>query len=181
MITSIPKALKTLLIITSIVIISNLLTGCMSYYKVQTSQLPFNKTDLKTFIKEDKYFILHDVDTAFCLSNTSYNDTSFTGKLSALPKVHLKYKTEKGSYKYDNDGYDKEDQILNEVHLYINDKVKDKFFAGNYTSVIKVNINSKDKDKTNSSSLKGTTAVIMFVFIPLACLIYDFETNFHVF
>ena len=147
--------MKNLLPIIAALIILNLLTGCGFYYKVQTSNHPFNKADLKTFIQEDKYFILHETDTAWCLSNIMYNDTFFSGMLSPLPKNHMKYKTEKGNYRYKINVPDSlcEKGILNEVHFYsISDvKVNDHFFTGKYSSVSQVKVYSKNKSKTRRS------------------------------
>jgi hypothetical protein len=167
--TFISKVIKNHPSIITIIIGLFTLTSCGSYYKVQTSHQQFSKEQLKYLIQKDKYFILHDADTAFCLSNISFNDTSFSGKLSPLPKVHLKYKTEKGNFRYKNDGYSNEEEpILNEVHLYLkNDiKIKDQFTTAKYFSVIKLEINSKDRTKSTS-----TWIIPLAIIIPVAIII----------
>jgi len=151
--TQISISTKLFLTIIPIFLILNLLTGCGFYYKVQSNDHQFKKEDLVKFIQEDKYFILHETDTAWCLSNIMYNDTLFSGTLSPLPKVHMKYKTENGEFRYKINSAINENGILNEVHLYISDDFKkiDKTFKGNYSSVFMVSVNSKNKGKTAKS------------------------------
>ncbi len=142
--------MKIFLAITSVFFIVNLLTGCGFYYKVQSNDHQFKKEDLVKFIQEDKYFILHETDTAWCLSNIKYNDTLFTGMLSPLTNVHMKYKTENGEFRYKINCATNENGILNEVHLYVSSDVvvNGKSFKGNYNAVFHVNVNSKDKGRT---------------------------------
>ena len=175
--TRIPNAMKTILSFTTILIILNVLTGCGFYYKVQTSDHPFNKEDLKTFIQKDKYFILHEKDTAWHISSIAYNDSTFQGALSVLPKIHMKYKTEKGNYRYKVSVPDSlnEKEILNEVHLYISNDImiKDKTYNGKYSSVLKVNENIKNKARTARSWILPIiiTPIAMPVFVITLVLI----------
>ena len=172
--------MKFFLAITSVFFIVYLFTGCGFYYKVQSNDHQFKKEDLVKFIQEDKYIILHESDTAWCLSNIMYNDTTFSGMLSPLPNVHMKYKTENGNYRYKVNVPDSlcEKEIVNEVHLYIicDVKVNNIFFAEKYSSVSQVKVYSKNKGKTARSWILPAI-IVPVVLVPMLASLLVFHDN----
>jgi len=135
------------------------LPGCMFYYKVQT----VNKVtphEMKRYDSLNKYFIIHQRDSAWHLSKPGFAEIGLSGELSALPENHRKFLTTKtkGGNRYIKNKNPYESCVLDEVHLYISDSlVPERYDSGRVlfasTGIMKTEIYKKAKGRTTVSWL----------------------------
>ncbi|MGA2823500.1 MAG: hypothetical protein ABSE72_08250 [Bacteroidales bacterium] len=137
----------------------SLLQGCMYYYKVQTAN-KVTSQGFKVYNSLDKYFILHQGDSAWQLSKVGITDNTLTGDLTVLPGNRYKFRTTKptGGNRYKNTKKNDESYVLDEVHLYLQDSLVPKQHPGNnipiaFSSIKKAEVYKKAKGRTNASWL----------------------------
>jgi len=153
----------------------SLLTGCMSYYKVQTEK-PVSSNTIKQFNSQNKYLILHSGDSAWQVSNPEITANTLSGNLTVLPAYRYKFKTTKigRGTRYKNNPHTDESFVLDEVHLYLNDS---QYTALKSESSIKIPLSAfskaqvyiKDKGKTRISWLipiLGVPTFLIVFFVP---------------
>ena len=142
----------------SIILLSTL-QGCMYYYKVQTVK-PVQFNDIKLYDSLNKYLVLHYGDSAWHLFGVDIGVNAFSGKISDLPKDHLKYKTTKPekANRYHKDFESNEANVLEEVHLYLQDSLfyeikSNESIKIDFSIISKAEVYKKAKGRTLSSWL----------------------------
>lgn len=135
------------------------LMSCMSYYKSQ-KVIPVSSKTLSLINSPKKYFILHNGDSAWHISDLNIAPAEFSGKLSSLPAKRFKFKTTKNGHstRYKNTRASDESYVLDEVHLFLIGDAMPGLKAGSsfsiaYNEIINAEIYAKDKGKTNLSWL----------------------------
>ncbi len=136
-----------------------LLPGCRFYFKVQTVKKVSYK-EIKKYYTLNKYFILHQGDSAWNLSFPRVTDSIISGNLVVLPDYHWKFKTTKthGGNRYKNTRKHDESFVLSEVHLYLQDSIFPKINSGDsiklaYSTIGKAEVYKKAKGRTTASWL----------------------------
>ncbi|MEI7982087.1 MAG: hypothetical protein WCI71_10570 [Bacteroidota bacterium] len=135
------------------------LQGCMFYYKVQTINTVTSQ-DMKKYDSLNKYFILHQKDSAWHISKLKITDNALSGDLSLLPENRWKFLTTKpkGGNRYIKNKKPYESYVIEEIHLYISDSVVQKQLeCGNIQLALPAikyaEIYKKAKGRTTSSWL----------------------------
>jgi hypothetical protein len=154
-----PLKIMKAITITVVLILLASLQGCKFYYNVQTVK-PVEANSIRQYDSLNKYFILHQGDSAWHLSQVNIADNMLSGVVSVLPFTHVKYKTTKpkGGTRYKNTRQNSESCVLEEVHLYLMDSVFSTIKTGDsinldYSVFTKADVYLKDKGKTTASWL----------------------------
>ena len=142
----------------SIILLSTL-QGCMYYYKVQTVK-PVRFNDIKLYDSLNKYLVLHYGDSAWHFTELDISADVLSGKISDLPKNHQKYKSTKPgkATRYLKDFESDESNVLEEVHLYLQDSLFYEIKSNDrikidFSMISKAEVYKKAKGRTLSSWL----------------------------
>jgi hypothetical protein len=131
--------------------------------------MEFNRLDIDTlqyFTTEQKFFILHKLDSAWNISNVRIVDSSICGRLAEIPTVHMKFKSEDGKFRYIKSK--NESEILNEVHIYFNGvyTIQENGICVPISEFYKMEIYMKDKGRTVGSWVApGLGSVVIGILI----------------
>jgi len=141
------------------IILLSFLQGCMYYYKVQTVK-PVQFNDIKLYDSLNKYLILHYGDSAWHIYGLEFTANALSGKISDLPENHLKFKTTKTDRgnRYHKDFDSNESNVLEEVHLYLQDSLFSEINVNDsikidFSTISKAEVYKKAKGRTLSSWL----------------------------
>ncbi len=153
------------------------LMGCMSYYKVQReNQVSKNTFDKFNFQK--KYLIVHSDDFAWHIADQKISPEAISGMLTVLPANRYNYTSTKivGGTRYKNTVKHDESYVLDEVHLYLNGTQFPGIKTGNniaipYSEIIKTEVYTKDKGKTNASWLIPGIGIPVVVIVIAAIIL----------
>jgi hypothetical protein len=129
----------------------------MRYYKVRPIE-KVTQQEIGTFEFQDKYFILHQGDSAWHLTGLKYDNQKLSGDLSILPGNHWKYlsTSPEGGNRYRRNNTVDESDLLTEVHLYLADTVIPAFTVGDqiriaYSAISKAEAFVKAKGRSTVS------------------------------
>ncbi|MEO6868218.1 MAG: hypothetical protein ABI168_01155, partial [Ginsengibacter sp.] len=141
-----------------------LVTGCHRYYKSITRNITDHPDQsLDSLKKDNRYFVLRTPEKAWHIRNILLSEDRKTikGMLEKLPVVHqIHLDKGKGKMKY------KEEYVLSEVHLYIdNDSLlKEGDFTLALNRIQKVEVIEKDKKRTTNSYVIGAVGYTVGAF-----------------
>ena len=141
-----------------------LVTGCHRYYKSITRNITDHPDQsLDSLKKDNRYFVLRTPDKAWHIWNIVLSEDRKTikGMLEPVPVVHQVHLDKgKGKRKY------KEEYVLSEVHLYIdNDSLlKEGDFTLALNRIQKVEVIEKDKKRTTNSYVIGAVGYTVGAF-----------------
>ncbi len=141
-----------------------LVTGCHRYYKSITRNITDHPDQsLDSLKKDNRYFVLRNPDKAWHIWNIVLSEDRKTikGMLEPVPVVHQVHLDKgKGKRKY------KEEYVLSEVHLYIdNDSLlKEGDFTLALNRIQKVEVIEKDKKRTTNSYVIGAVGYTVGAF-----------------
>lgn len=143
-----------------------LLTGC-NYYKVSRSPEPLSPaiSDLQA---KNKYIILHDAFSSWHLTDIIARGDTLTGKVSRI-EGHYGYQTAKpdGVHRWKRGGKAAQPDIINEVHIYTNEVIKeiDGVVTFPVKAIEKIEIYNPAKGATAASWIFGTLGVAAGILI----------------
>jgi len=144
------------------------LSSC-TYYKVQTVS-PVTVKAIHQYDSLNKYFILHQGDSAWHLSVFGHKEDQISGYLEKLPPDHVKYLyTEPGKgARYKNTFRHDESGVLDEVHLFVQDSLVPGFHTGdhitlNLSAITKAYVNKKDKGRTAGTYIASALGITVGV------------------
>ncbi len=146
----------------------NLVIGCSSYYKVNTSTTPAPLT--AQISNKSKYFIVHEGTNAWHLKSVSLNDEKkeINGAIEYLPVNHQSYETlnHKLVYHKYKPRFISSDPTI-EVHLYITEHAleHDSLISIPLAAVNKIEIYDKAVGQTIASHVIGTIGAIAAVIV----------------
>ena len=149
-----------------------------NYYKVQTISR-VTPQEIRKYDSLNKYFILHQGDSAWHLDRIAVKENSFAGEVGVLPEYRYMFlKTNpKGGNRYRSTKKHDESYVLDEVHLYVKDSVVPKMRAGDNISldcsaVGKAEVYKKASGRTTASWVVPIVAPIVIIggFIAIVAL-----------
>ena len=97
----------------------NLIVSCSTFKVVEIKN--YNETQINSMYNNNRYFIVHETDTAWHLDEVHTNKDFIFGDKQILPEWHKTYKM---PLKVKDNQFDRKDslgkQVVNELHLYTN-------------------------------------------------------------
>jgi hypothetical protein len=151
--------------LTTLIILQSV--GC-TYFKVRKTEGDFENT-LKDIGELNKYFLIHDHDNTWVLSNISVDSINLYGALELVDEENIYYADKRG-YRYHKD----EKEILNEVHFYFNEEAPKLNSATTIiplSAIKEIRIIEKNTGKTVASYVFTTLGTLMGVFVIVMTII----------
>src|SRR5436190_6709317 len=151
----------------SLIIIPVLLCSCSKYYMVytQTPSTPQQKTTMiDSLNKQRKYFLMHTDSAVYSVNDISVDTSALTitGLLTGVPEEHSLYLHPHRHFIWGPQKvyYKSEAGIINEVHLYTANPVKDSSFSIPTQNIQKIETIEYNKKKTTTANTVGIVVVI---------------------
>lgn len=163
------KAMSFLPILTLVITIQFLFTGCASYYKAISTPVETNAqkaTTIDMLKNNGRVFILRDGKNAFLINEPVVSEAKnkmdcILDTVSDINKLHLTL-GRKGKMKYKK-VIPSDKAVLNEVHVYVD--AGSNPALGSYSipleSINKIEVIKKDEHKTTGSHLLGGIGIIL--------------------
>lgn len=157
-----------------------LLTSCNSYYKAVLAPAPTSAQKIEDLKTGKRYFILRDGNSSFTMNNISFSVDQKTLQctLDSMPpyehRLHLaKEKNSKMKFKDKKLTDEDESEVLNEVHIYVNNNGESKtgLCTLQLDKVQKIEVLEKDKEKTRTSHTVGLALGISGAVVGAAVII----------
>jgi len=140
----------------SLLILLSFIYGCTYYFKVQTKN-NITSQEFQEYDSLNRYFILHQGNFAWNLTDIQINNNELSGNLIKLPDEHFRYLTvnpeRKNRYQKNKPPY--ESVMLSEVHLYLHDSLLPVFKTGDH---IKIDFSLLSKAEVYQKAKGATTA-----------------------
>src|SRR5687768_13942698 len=141
-----------------VVLILAVFSSCTRYYKVHTLA-PFTASSKLAVIdslnKKGKYFMMHTIDSVHSFHNVSINpaDSTIKGVLKTVPPEHSHYLNPDRHFIYGKlKTYQKPQAgILDEVHLYSNNAIRDTVFNIPVQDIQKIETIEDNRKKSATS------------------------------
>lgn len=157
------------------------LQGCMCYYKAQSVNTVTTQ-EIRKYVSEKKYFILHRDSIFWHLSGIEVNDESLAGNLTAdVPAHRWNYEItdSRKAHRYKRKN---RDDVLDQVHLYLKDSIVPEIDSGGHIKVAladikKIEVYQKAKGRTFLSwaiPIVITGAVVVIIIEP-GIILYTFD------
>lgn len=142
-----------------VIALLNMLVGCY-YYKVRNRSIP-GGDEIIELQSKNKFIMVHCLDEVWNLKNITIDGNELTGTISSF-KGHEKYKTTRpvGANRYRK--YYSEEDVVNEVHIYINscEKIEEQKISIPLSNIVRIDVYDRDIGKTVASWMTGFTVVI---------------------
>ena len=143
--------------------------SCNYYYKVQTIS-KVTPHEIHKYDSLNKYFIIHQGDSAWHLDRLAVRDTSVSGEAGVLPDYRYMFlrTNPDGGNRYKNTKNHYQGYVLEEVHLYLQDKLTAGLRAGDnitldYSAFRKAEVYVQAKGRTTASWVIPAVAPIVIV------------------
>jgi hypothetical protein len=143
--------------------------GCRYYYKVQTVN-KVTPQEIRKYDSLNKYLILHQGDSAWHLERLAIHDTSVTGEIAVLPDYRYMFlnTNPKGGNRYRSTKKYNEDYVLEEVHLYVTDKLVPNLHSGDNiildcSAIRKAEVYKKASGRTTASWVIPAVVPILII------------------
>jgi hypothetical protein len=176
-----PSLSKTVFLI----LIPVLLSGCTRYYMVQkqTPSTPqLTRVVIDSLNKQRKYFLVHTDSVVYGIDNISV-DTSrliISGLLTTVPAEHSLYLHPHRHFIWGKQRiyHKSEAGILNEVHLYTENTVKDSSVNIPIQNIKKIETIAYDKKKSNTVNTISLTLAVAATALCVALFVSLSQWNF---
>lgn len=145
-------------------------TGCMNYYKINSSKVA-NMIDDTALNKNSKNYIVHFKDTSYALNSASVSNNTLAGSLTPLSEQQVKYlhPTSRKKNRY----YRKDrNNVLNQVHIFAEtvDVPQNMQMSMPVSAISAVHYNEKNESATTGSHILGV-GITLFAVILIGSLI----------
>jgi hypothetical protein len=168
----------TLLKAISLMMVPLMLCSCSRYYMVHTevpSTPELKNKILDSLNRQNKYFLVHADSIVYGVNDMTVDSATLTikGVATSVPKDHSLYLHPHRHFIWGPQRvyYKSESGIVNEVHLYTNDPVKNSSFNISVKNIQKIEMIAYDKKKTNTINEIGVTVAVAMAVLTVVAFI----------
>ena len=163
--------------IISLLVLPALFSACTRYYKVLTQESATAQLKLATIDslnKQKKYFLMHTGSAVNAINNLSIDmtDSTIAGVLTNVPNEHSLYLQPHRHFIWGRQRTYKKSEagILNEIHLYSVDPIRDSAFNIPARNIQKIETIEYDKKKTTTLNAIGIAVMVAAVVATIVAL-----------